>query len=173
MQNAFAEFFDATGDGFLKLESLATGVAGSIYRALSDALVAEAIGSVGKSGGAGSGLLGWLFSAKGNVFSAGALVPFARGGVVHRPTVFPFASGIGLMGEVGPEAIMPLTRTPGGDLGVRAQGGGASTHNYFISALDAKSFDDMLRSGKARIVEMVGTEMRRNGSLRGTMRSKL
>lgn len=60
--------------------------------------------------------------ARGNVFEAGRVVPFASGGVVKRPAVFPMARGIGLVGEKGPEAIMPLSRMPGGDLGVKALG---------------------------------------------------
>lgn len=73
-----------------------------------------------------SGLLGGFFptttSANGNVLQGGNVVPFARGGVVNRPTVFPMANGMGLMGEAGPEAIMPLTRDRNGRLGV--SGGG-------------------------------------------------
>ena len=61
-------------------------------------------------------------SAKGNVFAQNGIVPFAQGGVVDRPTIFPFANGTGLMGEAGPEAIMPLTRGPDGKLGVEALG---------------------------------------------------
>ncbi len=51
---------------------------------------------------------------------------FAAGGIVSGPTVFKMANGAGLMGEAGPEAIMPLTRI-GGKLGVRAAGGGNTT----------------------------------------------
>jgi phage-related minor tail protein len=66
-------------------------------------------------------------SANGNVFGPNGIVPFARGGIVDRPTVFPFANGgVGLMGEAGPEAIMPLARSPGGKLGVQANGGGGA-----------------------------------------------
>jgi len=73
-------------------------------------------------------------SAQGNVFSPSGVVPFAKGGVVNSPTVFPFANGIGLMGEAGPEAIMPLKRTPSGDLGVIAQGtGGGSPVNVVVN----------------------------------------
>jgi len=69
-------------------------------------------------------LIGSLFpSAKGNVFAQNKIVPFAYGGVVNKPTLFPMANGMGLMGEAGPEAIMPLRRGPGGRLGVESSGG--------------------------------------------------
>jgi len=61
-------------------------------------------------------------NALGNIYGRNGIVPFAQGGVVDRPTIFPFANGTGLMGEAGPEAIMPLTRGPDGKLGVEALG---------------------------------------------------
>lgn len=69
------------------------------------------------------------------------LVPFAKGAaftnsVVSKPTLFPFASGTGLMGEAGPEAIMPLTRLSGGDLGVKAVGGGTEV---YVNIIDQRS----------------------------------
>lgn len=68
-------------------------------------------------------IMGAFFpSARGNVFAHGEIVPFARGGVIDQPTIFPMAKGLGLMGEAGPEAVMPLARTSSGDLGVRAEG---------------------------------------------------
>lgn len=60
--------------------------------------------------------------ADGGVFSGGTVVPFARGGIVDRPTIFPMAHGMGLMGEAGPEAVMPLERGSDGRLGVSAEG---------------------------------------------------
>lgn len=73
---------------------------------------------------------GLLPSANGNVFNNGNLVPFANGGVISSPMTFPMADGrTGLMGEAGPEAIMPLKRGPGGKLGVIAQGGGGNVIN--------------------------------------------
>lgn len=75
------------------------------------------------------GIIGALFSAKGNVFNRGNVVPFAKGGVVGRPTSFPMPNGMGIMGEKGPEAIMPLQRGPGGKLGVAATGGGGPVVN--------------------------------------------
>lgn len=70
------------------------------------------------------GMMSLFPSANGNAFSGGNLAPFANGGVVYRPTVFPMATGMGLMGEAGPEAVMPLKRLGNGKLGVMAQGGG-------------------------------------------------
>ena len=72
-------------------------------------------------------------SAMGNVFGANGIVPFAQGGIVTTPTIFPFAKGVGLMGEAGPEAIMPLKRGADGKLGV-AGGGGSTTINVSVDA---------------------------------------
>jgi len=64
--------------------------------------------------------------ANGGVFAANGIQPFASGGIVNKPTLFPFAEGgttrTGLMGEAGPEAIMPLRRNSDGRLGVDASG---------------------------------------------------
>lgn len=88
-------------------------------------------------------ILGALFpSANGNVFGPGGVVPYAMGGVVTRPTIFPFADGgsfrAGIMGEAGPEAILPLQRGPDGRLGVinnaRGGGGGSTVVNVSVDA---------------------------------------
>lgn len=80
--------------------------------------------------------------AKGGAFSSGNVRAFAKGGVVSSPTFFPMRGGAGLMGEAGPEAIMPLTRGPDGSLGVRSQGGGRGGAGVTIniSTPDAQSF---------------------------------
>ena len=69
--------------------------------------------------------------ANGGAFSQGKVMPFAKGGVVGGPTTFPMRGGRGLMGEAGPEAIMPLARGPDGRLGV--QGGGGRTVNVVMN----------------------------------------
>lgn len=81
-------------------------------------------GSSGILGGWVSGLFKSLIpSAKGNVFAYGMpLTAYANGGVVGSPTIFPMARGMGLMGEAGPEAIMPLRRDSRGRLGVSTEG---------------------------------------------------
>ena len=71
-----------------------------------------------------NGLLGGVFGfAKGAAFSQGQVMAFAKGGVVSAPTTFAMRHATGLMGEAGPEAIMPLARGADGRLGVRAAGG--------------------------------------------------
>ena len=88
-------------------------------------------------------LIGGLFpSANGNVFAKNKIVPFAYGGVVNKPTLFPMANGMGLMGEAGPEAIMPLRRGRGGRLGVEAAGGGATTVNVSVDASGSSAQGD-------------------------------
>ncbi|WP_345799261.1 phage tail length tape measure family protein [Paenirhodobacter sp. CAU 1674] len=74
--------------------------------------------------GAG-GFIDLTANAVGNAFSGGRVTAFATGGVVSSPTLFPMANGAGLMGEAGPEGILPLTRI-GGKLGVHAKGGGGT-----------------------------------------------
>lgn len=96
------------------------------------------------TGGGGGGLLGqifgFLFNANGNAFNSAGVVPFARGGVVDRPTLFNFAGNRkGVMGEAGPEAILPLSRGKNGKLGVVAElpttpsmpAGGMQTNSTF------------------------------------------
>lgn len=76
--------------------------------------------------------------AKGGVVRS--VRPFAKGGVVAAPTYFPLGSGLGLMGEAGAEAIMPLARGPDGRLGVGAAGPGAAHVTVNITAKDVDSF---------------------------------
>ena len=74
-------------------------------------------------------------NAMGNVYDAGNKISkFAYGGVVSKPSIFPMADGMGLMGEAGPEAILPLQRGKGGKLGVIAQGGGAGNITVNVDA---------------------------------------
>lgn len=89
-------------------------------------------------------------SANGNVFDRGRVTPFANGGVVSSPTYFPMAGrNTGLMGEAGPEAIMPLARV-NGKLGVRSSGGGGeaevgvyvNVHNYGSSNVSTEKGPD-------------------------------
>jgi len=73
--------------------------------------------------------------------ASGAVKPFASGGVIGAPTYFPLMQGgVGLAGEAGPEAIMPLTRGPNGKLGVASAGGGGNSVVIQIATPDLDSF---------------------------------
>lgn len=78
------------------------------------------LSSILGSMGGGAGGVDPMGNANGNAFDGGNVIPFARGGIVTRPTLFPMANGMGLMGEAGPEAVMPLRRGTDGRLGVQA-----------------------------------------------------
>jgi phage-related minor tail protein len=118
--------------------SLATAVThgrklSDVFRGLTLSLANQALSSALRP-------LGDLFgSALGNVISQGRIQPFAAGGIVNSPVLFPLRNGAGLMGEAGPEAIMPLARGSDGRLGVRMSGGGAQV-TVNITTSDAESF---------------------------------
>ncbi len=126
-----------------KLSEVLSGVGQSLSSSvLSQALapVQKSIGSA-LSGGLQAVLGGLSPFAKGAAFMSGRVAAFARGGVVDGPTHFPMRGGVGLMGEAGPEAIMPLARGADGRLGVRTGGGGGAVNvTMNISTPDVAGF---------------------------------
>jgi len=94
--------------------------------------------------------------ARGGVVSGGQVTGFARGGIVDAPTLFPLARGIGLMGEAGPEAVLPLARGSDGALGVRAATGGVHV-SFNVTATDADSF----RRSEAQVTAMLARAVSR------------
>ena len=109
-------------------------VLGDIARSFADIALKAAIKPLGDMVG---GLIGNLFA--GTNPALGNVTPFAKGGVIATPSYFPLAGGLGLAGEAGPEAVMPLARGPDGRLGV-AGGGGAVNVTFNVTASDARSF---------------------------------
>ena len=73
-------------------------------------------------------------NANGNAFVDGQVQKYAYGGIVKKPTLFPMANGMGLMGEAGAEAILPLRRGSNGKLGVQSTGGGFGNINVSVDA---------------------------------------
>ncbi|MDQ2089136.1 phage tail tape measure protein [Marimonas arenosa] len=135
-------FDGAVLDG-MKLSDALNGLAQSMINAAYNAAVKPVTDHVGGLLAQGIGrLVGGLFGFKdGASFTQGRVVPFASGGVVGGPTYFPMRGGLGLMGEAGPEAIMPLSRGQDGRLGVRAEGGGRPINVVMnISTPDTASF---------------------------------
>lgn len=112
----------------LKLSEIALKAA---FKPLTDGLGAALAGLVG----------GGLGFARGGVIRQGLPVPFAQGGVIASPIAFPLAGNrVGVAGERGPEAILPLARGPDGRLGVRAEAGGGINVTFNIATPDLDSF---------------------------------
>jgi phage-related minor tail protein len=109
-----------------------------------------------------------LFAGQATGFSHGGVlqrampVPFAAGGVIASPITFPLAGGrLGIAGEAGAEAIMPLTRGTAGRLGVRAQGGtNAINVTFNVSTPDAESFRKSETQLAAMLARTVGRGQR-------------
>ncbi|MEL7459769.1 MAG: phage tail tape measure protein [Pseudomonadota bacterium] len=94
----------------------------------------------------------------GGAFTQGRVVPFATGGIVSGPVSFPMRGGTGLMGEAGPEAIMPLTRWADGRLGVQSAGGGRAVNVVMnITTPDAQGF----RRSEGQIAAQLNRAIRR------------
>jgi hypothetical protein len=143
--------------------------------------------SAGIFDGLFTSLMGSPFMAKGGAFRHGNIIPFANGTVVNGPTMFPMAGGkSGVMGEAGPEAIMPLRRGPNGRLGVsmhegeRGQSGGdvfqikIENTNQFGSVVSRAEMEEQLqiveeRTRKAAIAGVLDAKSR-GGAYRTGMR---
>ena len=110
----------------LKLSDALKAVAQSMVNGVYSAAMKPVQGAIGGLFANGiNNLVGGLMPfAQGGAFSQGRVMPFAKGGIVSSPVSFPMRAGRGLMGEAGPEAIMPLARGPDGRLGIQAGGGG-------------------------------------------------
>jgi phage-related minor tail protein len=108
------------------------------------------------AGGVNAVVEGMQPYADGAPFSQGRVMPFAKGGVLSGPTTFPMRGGTGLMGEAGPEAIMPLSRGADGKLGVKAQGGSSVNVTMHISTPDVQGFERSQGQIAARMSRALG-----------------
>jgi hypothetical protein len=133
-----------------------TNILGSVLGGIGGGGGGMDLGKNFSSAGAGSTGIDWSKAvqykpnAMGNVYGANGIVPFAAGGVFDRPTFFKFANGgtlqNGVLGEAGPEAIMPLKRGANGKLGI-AGGGGTTNITINVDAKGTKAEGDQGRSG--------------------------
>ena len=180
MSDAFMSIADGTTSASDAFRTMAADIIRELYKVLVvQKLVASLTSIIG--GGSGGGMFGNFtnVSANGNVFSGGSQVKaYANGGVVGRPTVFPMANGgVGLMGEAGPEAIMPLKRGANGKLGVQAEGGSGSGgvvihQNFNFAANGDESVKKIIAQAAPHIANMTQKQImdsrRRGGAMKAT-----
>jgi len=166
MGDAFMSIIDGTASVKDAFKSMASAIIKELLQVL---VIKRLVGSVGGDGVAGTGLAGWLSktlpSANGNVFSGGSHVQaYANGGVVGGPTYFPMSGGkTGLMGEAGPEAIMPLKRGANGKLGVQMEGGGGDNvvinQSFNFQANGDESVKKLIAQAAPKIAQMTKSSM--------------
>ena len=157
--------FESTGKGIQSLDaSLSRSLRGALEGVVFDGQkLSDALKDVGRSlantalnaavkpvtnhfsslitGGMDTLFKGLMPFADGASFSQGRVTAFANGGIVNSATTFPMRGGTGLMGEAGPEAIMPLTRGSDGRLGVQANGAASGASIVMnISTPDVEGF---------------------------------
>jgi hypothetical protein len=172
MEDAFMSIVDGTKSVKDAFKSMAASIISELYRIF---VIKKLVGGItGFLGFADGGVFSGgnvVPSAKGNIFSGGNVIPFAKGGVVSSPMTFPMTGGkTGLMGEAGPEAIMPLKRGKGGKLGVVAENNGNVVINqsFNFSANGDESVKKIIAQAAPQIAQMTKTSIindrRRGGS---------
>lgn len=158
---------------FTIVKMLALKAITKLFSGFADGGVVSGMSSLGTSSygeSYGSSFMDSLLeNAKGNVFDRGGLAKFASGGIVDKPTLFKFAHGVGLMGEAGAEAIMPLQRGSDGKLGVR---GSSSAPPVIINvqshihAMDAQSFVAFAQKNRKVFDSLMVASISANSSVR-------
>ncbi len=142
MSRGLRKAFDGLVFDGLSLSDALNTVANSMINATYNAAIKPVADHMGGllASGVGSLVQGVLPFADGAPFSQGRVMPFASGGIVSSTTPFGMRGGMGVMGEAGPEAIMPLARGPDGKLGVRGAGGASTSIVMNITTPDVQGF---------------------------------
>ena len=132
IESATVGAFNKMGDSLATFVTTGKGnfkdLAASILQDISKMLIKFAMLRLAKmavgmfADGGAFGSSGLLALAKGGAFNTHSIQYYANGDVFNKPTAFRHAGGLGVMGEAGPEAVMPLTRGPNGKLGVQVFG---------------------------------------------------
>jgi len=139
---------------------------GVVAKSMADTVYASAVNPVTQhfggmlASGVTAAVSGMMPFADGASFSQGRVMPFASGGVVRSPVAFPMRGGTGLMGEAGPEAIMPLSRGADGRLGVKASGGNSVHVTMNIKTPDVQSFQRSEGQIAAQMSRLMGRAQR-------------
>jgi len=108
------------------------------------------------------------FAANGMALRGGNIIPFATGGIVTGPTLFPLNGGrTGVMGEAGAEAIVPLRRGRGGRLGVDASGASNVQVNVINNTGSDVDTQERISSDGSKILDIVIGNTVRDGLANG------
>lgn len=193
-EEALGSFFKSVGDMFV---SMAAEIIAKQMTMIILQTILKALGAVSGASSVGAGATNFggapgvsfnpgafsmpALAANGATFSNG-IAKFASGGIVNSPTMFKFADGgttrTGLMGEAGPEAIMPLKRGPDGSLGVQAnglreamngQGGGAAGSPVLNMSFESTTIGGVEYVSRDQL-EQAMAETRRSASRDGAQR---
>jgi hypothetical protein len=187
MSDAFMSMVDGTATVQDAFKNMARAIIAQLYEVM---VVQRIVGQFDVASNTGTGLVGGLMKLMGGVTAqanGGAwmygnqVTPYANGGVVMTPTMFGMSGNRrGVMGEAGPEAILPLSRNSKGKLGVAVAGGGSNTiteptniHNNFnISGSDAETVRREIEKALPRISEVTKAAVldsrRRGGKMMAT-----
>ncbi|EEU9452183.1 phage tail tape measure protein [Shigella flexneri] len=185
MDGLVSNISDALAGNVVGWRNWGSSILQEVSKILMNAAIVNGLKSLSKSMSGAGGWLGtvgdWLSgavaNAKGGVYTSANLSAYSNT-IVDTPTYFAFAKGAGLMGEAGPEAIMPLTRAADGSLGVRAignvSGGGGFVYSpvYHISIqnkgsngeIDTQSAKGLVDLIDSRVVSIMQSS-RRDGGL--------
>jgi len=181
LESSMSDAFMSMVEGTKSFKDAMKDMARAVIKQLFDILVVQKIvGSFNAEKGTGSGIVGAIMgllpNANGNAFMNGKVTAFANGGVVNGPTVFPMANGMGLMGEAGPEAVMPLKRGKNGKLGVQVDGGAQQpvviNQSFNFSANGDESVKRIIAQEAPRIANLTQKQImdqrRRGGAMKST-----
>lgn len=181
MDGLVSNISDALTGNVVDWRNWGSSVLREVSKILMNAAIVNGLKSLSGAGGwlgtVGGWISGAVANAKGGVYTSANLSAYSNT-IVDTPTYFAFAKGAGLMGEAGPEAIMPLTRAADGSLGVRAignvNGGGGFVYSpvYHISIqnqgsngeIDARSARGLVDLIDSRVVSIMQSS-RRDGGL--------
>ncbi|ENC7545048.1 phage tail tape measure protein, partial [Escherichia coli] len=185
MDGLVSNISDALAGNVVDWRNWGSSVLQEVSKILMNAAIVNGLKSLSKSMSGAGGWLGtvgdWLSgavaNAKGGVYTSANLSAYSNT-IVDTPTYFAFAKGAGLMGEAGPEAIMPLTRAADGSLGVRAignvNGGGGFVYSpvYHISIQNQGSNGETDTQSARGLVDLIDSRVvsimqssRRDGGL--------
>lgn len=182
LQSSMSDAFMSMVDGTKSFKDAMADMARAVIKQLFQILVVQQlVGSYNAATGAGTGLAGMImgaFQADGGAWRGGSQIQaYADGGVVGGPTYFPMAGNkTGLMGEAGPEAIMPLKRGANGKLGVQVEGNSQGNvvvnQSFNFQANGDDSVKKIIAQAAPQIANMTQKQImdsrRRGGAMKST-----